>query len=241
MDIGGSSDGSSDYRWTYKVKTNSDGSIQRFKARLVARGFRQQAGIDYHETFSPVARFDSIRTILSIAASRNLKLQQFDIKTAFLHGELDETIFMKQPKGYEDGTKRVCRLNRSIYGLKQASRCWNNRFTTVLNRFGLFPTDTDPCVFISGDAETHLILTVHIDDGLIAAVNQELINKLLRELKAEFEITTSEISTYLGLQIERLKDGSIFIHQEVYTRKILKRFRMEEANAVVKAIAHEFP
>lgn len=88
-----------DNRWTYKVKTNNDGSIQRFKARLLARGFKQQAGVDYHETFSPVARFNSIRTILSVAASRNLKLQHFDIKTAFLHGELEETIFMKQPKG----------------------------------------------------------------------------------------------------------------------------------------------
>jgi len=113
----------------------------------VTRRFKQQADIDYHETFSPVARFDSIRIILSIAASRNLKLQQFDIKTAFLHGKLEEIIYMKQPLGYEDGTGRVCRLNRSIYGLKPASRCWNNCFTETLSHFGLNPTDVDSCVF----------------------------------------------------------------------------------------------
>lgn len=107
--------------------------MKRFKARLVARSFKQIAGVDYHETFSPVTIFDLIQIILSVAASKNMYLQQFDVKTAFLYGKIDETIYMQQPKGYEDGTKRVCRLNRSLYGLKQASRCWNHRFT---NRIG---------------------------------------------------------------------------------------------------------
>lgn len=132
--------------WIYKIKQNCDGSVKRFKARLVARDFKQIAGIDYHETFSPVTRFDSIRMILSIAASKNMYLQQFDVKTAFLYGESDETIYMQQPKGYEDGTKRVCRLNRSLYGLKQASRCWNYRFTVVLGKFGLSNEGRPVCV-----------------------------------------------------------------------------------------------
>lgn len=168
-----------DNRWTYKLKINSDGNIQRFKARLVARGFKQTAGVEYHETFSPVARFDSIRTILSITASNKMYLQQFDVKTAFLHGELDEVIYMQQPKGYEDGTNRVCKLNRSLYGLKQASRCWNHRFTAVLKKHGLTSTNADYCVFTNGNDRDRLILAIHIDDGLISATNQSSIKKVV--------------------------------------------------------------
>jgi hypothetical protein len=123
-----------DNRWVYKIKRNEDGSVQKYKARLVARGFRQVAGVDYNETFSPVTKFDSIRMILCVAASEKLILRQFDVKTAFLYGNIDEILYMQQPDGYQDGTKRVCKLNRSLYGLKQASRCWNQSFTSVLSR-----------------------------------------------------------------------------------------------------------
>jgi hypothetical protein len=130
-----------DNRWVYKIKRNEDGSVQKYKARLVARGFRQVAGVDYNETFSPVTKFDSIRMILCVAVSEKLILRQFDVKTAFLYGNIDEILYMQQPDGYQDGTKRVCKLNRSLYGLKQASRCWNQRFTSVLSRLGLHPTN----------------------------------------------------------------------------------------------------
>ena len=117
-----------DNRWIYKVKTKVDGSVDKFKARLVAKGYSQKAGIDYNETFSPVARFDTIRAVLSVPVSEKLKLMTFDVKTAFLYGTLDEIIYMKQPQGYEDGTDRVCKLTKSLYGLKQSPRCWNKRF-----------------------------------------------------------------------------------------------------------------
>lgn len=107
-----------DNRWVYKIKYSLNGEIDRYKARLVVRGVTQEYGVDYNETFSPVVKFSSLRTILAIAAALNLKLKQFDVKTAFLHSDLDEEIYMKQPKGFDDGTNKVCRLMKSLYGLK---------------------------------------------------------------------------------------------------------------------------
>jgi len=190
----------------------------------------QKRGVDYHETFSPVVKFDSIRIILALAASRNIRLQQFDIKTVFFNGKLRETIYMKQPEGYEDGTKNVCRLERSLYGLKQASKCWHERFTTFLKKFNLKPTTADPCVFIDHEEESTLILAIYIGDGLIAAMDVTVMNALFTELEREFEVTTSTLSLFLGFQIERCKDGSIFLHQTGYARKVLERFNMTDAN-----------
>ena len=152
-----------------KLKLNNNGSAQRFKARLVAISFKQIVGIDYHETFSPVARFDSIRTILFITASNKMHLQQFDVKTAFLYGELDEVIYMQQPKGYEYGSNRVCKLNRSLYDLKQESRCWNHRFTEILKKHG--PHSPVLTIVYLQNNQDRLILTIYIDDGLISATN----------------------------------------------------------------------
>lgn len=200
-----------DYKWTYKLKRDSDGNVQRYKARLVARGFRQREGIDYHETHSPVVRFDSIRIILAIAASGSKTIQQFDVKTAFLYGNIDEAIYMRQPEGYEDGTTRVYKPKRSLYGLKQVSRCWNRRFIDFLQKFNLEATSADPCVFISKERE--ILLAIYIDDGLIIADNRKQIYQMLGELQKEFEITHGEANMFLGLQIERTLGGNIFFHQ----------------------------
>lgn len=107
-------------RWVFRVKRDANGEIQQYKARLIARGFSQREGIDYNETFNHVARFDTIRAVLSVAANENLKMAQFDVKTAFLNGILDEEIYMDQPEGFEDETNRVCKLQKSLYGLKQS-------------------------------------------------------------------------------------------------------------------------
>ena len=114
-------------KWVFKVKTNADGSTERFKARLVAQGYTQKEGLDYDETFSPVVRSESIRSVISLACKEGLKLHQMDVTTAFLNGELDQVIYMKQPEGFAaDGQEHlVCRLKKSLYGLKQSSRCWN--------------------------------------------------------------------------------------------------------------------
>lgn len=128
-------------RWVYKIKKDTNIRIIRYKARLVAKGNNQKEGIDYTETFSPVVRFASIRVILTMDANKNLILKQFDI-TAFLHGEIKEEIYTEQPKGFEDGTGRVCKVQKSLYGLKQSSRCCNKRFTQFLLKYG-FVTKAD--------------------------------------------------------------------------------------------------
>lgn len=221
-----------DNKWTFKLKRLGNGNVHRHRARLVARGFSQRKGIDYEETFSPVVRFDSIRAMLNIAASENLELQQIDVKTAFLYGNIEEDILMKQPEGYDDGTGRVCKLRRSLYGLKQSFRCWNKCFTDFLQSFNLKPTESDPCVFTSQKNGQRLILAIYIDDGLIMSKNALLIDNLLSELQKKFEITSGKASLFLGLQIERGIDGSIFLHQKMYAEKVLDRFHMREANSV---------
>ena len=115
-------------KWVFKCKLGEDGSILRHKAHLVAQGYSQRPGLDYKETFSPVARFESVRAVLALAAQMDLKIHQMDVATAFLNGELQELVYMNQPKGFVENGKEemVCRLRRSIYGLKQSPRCWNS-------------------------------------------------------------------------------------------------------------------
>ena len=157
-----------DNKWVYRVKTDVDGSPCKVKARLVARGFSQKAGYDYDDLFAPVARFDTLRTVLSVAASQHLYLHQFDVKTAFLYGFLKNVIYMKQPEGFDDGSGRVCKLVRSLYGLKQAPRCWNLRFVQVLQNLQFKQSHADPCLFIKKKASSILIIALYVDDGLVA-------------------------------------------------------------------------
>lgn len=136
-------------KWIYKTKLDADGNIERYKARLVAQGFNQKYGIDYDETFSPVVRFESIRTVIALAANYALKVHQMDVKTAFLNGELKEEIFMKQPEGFVSKGEEnlVCKLQRSIYGLKQSARCWNTELDNQLKKMEFIQSKSDPCIY----------------------------------------------------------------------------------------------
>ena len=138
-------------KWVYKVKKNADGSVEQYKARLVTQGFTQKFGIDYDETFCPVVRFESVRTVIALAVQNGLKLHQMDVATAFLNGELKEEVYMKQPEGFETVGQEnlVCRLKRSIYGLKQSSRCWNSVLDKRLKKMGFVQTDSDPCIYMA--------------------------------------------------------------------------------------------
>lgn len=221
-----------DNKWVFKTKSNPDDSIERYKARLVARGFNQQHGIDYEETFSPVVRYDSIRTLFAIAAAKKLKMRQFDVKTAFLNGDLEENVYMKQPVGFSDNTNKVCKLRKSLYGLKQSSRCWNQKFKDFIEKFGFKSSKADPCVFVKLDETNTVILCIYVDDGMIFGNSDEIIDKIIEHLKQKFEIEVVEAVCFLGIEIDRLDDGSIFVHQAAYARKVIRKFNMENCNPV---------
>lgn len=219
-------------RWVLRIKTKADGKIDRFKARLVAKGYAQKYGIDYDETFSPVARFDTIRTVLAVAANEQLKLKQFDVKTAFLYGKLNDEIYMTQPDGFNDGSGRVCKLNKSIYGLKQSPRCWNARLVNFLTKTGLKQSIADPCLFVRNQQGRKLVVAIYVDDGLIAGSDDKLIDEFITQLKNEFQITVSQLENFLGMQIVQKEDGTILVHQSSYVQKIIDRFNMTNANKV---------
>jgi hypothetical protein len=175
-------------RWVYKTKLNSDGSVDKNKARLVIKGFAQKAGVDYDQTFSPVARSGTIRSVIAVAANEGMDLMQFDVSTAFLYGSLDEVIYMEQPEGYHDGTNKVCKLLRSLYGLKQAPRCWNKRIGEFLKKQGFEQSEADPCLFTKTTANGKIILAIYVDDGLIAFNNKSDVMEFVTMLQNEFKV-----------------------------------------------------
>lgn len=170
-------------KWVFKIKKCPTDTSIRFKARLCAKGFSQKVGTDFGEIFSPLVRYDSIRVLLAIAAHEDLEIGQFDIKTAFLYGKLEEDIYMQIPEGIEaDRNGMVCKLNRSLYGLKQAARCWNQRFSHVLKEFNLKPSDADQCVFYGHFNGEKVYIALYVDDGFIMTSSQRLLNKILNAL-----------------------------------------------------------
>ena len=209
-----------DCKWTYKLKRHANGNVQRHKARLVARGFQQREGIDYQETHSPVVRFDLIRAILAVATPEQIK--QFDVKTAFLYGNIDEEIYVQQPEGYSDVTGKVCKLRRSLYGLQQSSHEIQLK-SSRRRRVRVLKSIQKPKSYFG--YSIYRRRTGHREGSTPH-------RQTLAELKTEFEITHNDVNLFLGMHIEREADGSIFLHQETYARRVRERFRVEHANPV---------
>ena len=219
-------------KWVFKVK--DDG---RYKARLVAKGFSQRKGLEYDEIFSPVVRHTSIRILLAIVASHDLELEQLDVKTAFLHGDLEEAIYMKQPEGFVvDGKENwVCRLKKSLYGLKQSPRQWYKRFDSFMLSLGFDRSIKDACVYFKHLKNGYWVyLLLYVDDMLIASKDKAEIDRLKSKLKAEFEMKDlGEARKILGMEIHRdRKLGLLRLSQKEYIQKVLARFSMEGAKAI---------
>ena len=175
-------------KWLFKIKHASDGSIEKYKARFVARGFSQKEGIDYEETFAPVARYTSVRTILAIAASKGWKVHQMDVKTVFLNGKIEE-VYIEQPEGFSthDSKTRVCKLKKALYGLKEAPRVWYERLDNYLMKLGYSKNEADPNLYFKIDGDDMIILVLYVDDLLITG-EEHLIKKCKQELTAEFDM-----------------------------------------------------
>lgn len=221
-------------KWVLRTKLKSDGSFDRYKARLVARGFSQTSGVDYHETFSPVVRYESVRLIIALAATLDMDICQFDVKTAFLYGDLNEEIFMAQPEGYEDGSGRVCLLKKSLYGLKQASRQWNRKFHSFLTSYGLIRSEADHSVYFSSTKTSAIILGLYVDDGLLCCSSKAVMKSLLKEMRQLFEIQIGSPDCFVGLEIKRDREKKVIqVSQRGYIERILKRFNMSECKPVV--------
>jgi len=178
-------------KWIFKHKFHSDGSLARHKARWVVRGFSQQHGIDYDETFSPVVKPATIRTVLSLAVSRHWPIRQLDVKNAFLHGHLDETVYCQQPPGFADPSHPdyVCLLQKSLYGLKQAPRAWYQRFATYIRQLGFVPSVSDTSLFVYKDGASTAYLLLYVDDIVLTASSTDLLLSIIGRLHAEFAMT----------------------------------------------------
>lgn len=215
-------------KWVFKRKLNLDGSIERYKARLVARGFEQRPGQDFLETFAPVARYDSIRILIAIAAQLDLVYEQFDVTTAFLYGTLEEEVYIHPPSGMNLGPNKALRLIKGLYGLKQAPRIWSHKFKEEIEKIGFNMLKSDNCVF---KHDKGIYLCIYVDDGLILARDRRDIQQVIKQLKQVFNIRVVQNTTFVGLEIEKIENGFL-IHQESFALRILERFKMQDCSTV---------
>ena len=189
-------------RWVYKLKISPKKEVERFRARIVLKGYSQRKNIDYKELYALVCRFEVIRYILRIALRENLVSYQCDVKVAFLNSDIDVPLYMDQPEGFEENNDLVCFLIRAIYGARQSPRCFYKRMKTILSNLGLKQSSTDPCVFFGNKAH-RLILALHVDDSVVVGKSEGVIISFLNELKHHLEMTYKPLEKFLGLQIER--------------------------------------
>ncbi|MCH80563.1 retrovirus-related Pol polyprotein from transposon TNT 1-94 [Trifolium medium] len=210
-------------KWVYRVKYKADGSIERYKARLVAKGYNQGEGLDFFDTFSPVAKLTTVRTLLAIASIKQWNLHQLDVNNAFLHGDLEEDVYMNIPNGVES-TKpgQVCKLLKSIYGLKQASRMWYEKLTSLLLQEGYTQSTSNYSLFTLANDKDFTALLVYVDDIILAGTSLVEFDRIKYILNDKFKIKDlGSLKYFLGLEVAQSREG-INISQRKYCLDLLK-------------------
>jgi hypothetical protein len=227
-------------KWIFKVKRGKQGQVEKFKARLCVRGFEQQKGIDFEEVFSPVMRHNSLRTLLSLAAVHDYEIKQMDVRTAFLHGELEEDVFIYAPEGSGYPPNVILKLDKSLYGLKQAPRVFNTTLNDHIQQMGFKRLDTDPCVYIKETANGPIYLAVYVDDLLIIGKDVDEIDVIKADLSKKFEMDDrGDASFILGMSIERDRAArTLELTQAQYASEVVARFKMNNSKCKQRIPIH---
>ena len=221
-------------KWVYKIKHKADGSIERYKARLVAKGYAQTYGIDYEETFAPVAKMATVRTVIAVAAAKGWYMHQMDVKNAFLHNELQEEVYVEQPPGYVDAghPDYVCRLRKALYGLKQAPRAWHERIADYLMHIGFHISHADHSLYVCKSDVGIVLITIYVDDLIIVGDSETKIENVKGLLKEEFEMKDlGELRYFLGIEVIRTADG-IWLSQRQYALDMLSKYGMADCKPI---------
>ncbi|EPZ36131.1 hypothetical protein O9G_005796 [Rozella allomycis CSF55] len=222
-------------KWVFKTKYNERGEVEKYKARLVAQGFKQVKGVDYEETFSPVAKLNSIRIILAIASAEKLHVHQLDVLTAYLNSEITHEVYMKQPTGFVESGKEnlVCKLKRGLYGLKQGGYEWNITIDASLKSIGYVKCEKDWGIYTKVTNGKRILLALYVDDILLAAPDNNSIENEKHLLKQLYNMKDmGEAKWILGMEITKTPEGTYSLSQVNYIEKLLQKFNMSEANSI---------
>jgi hypothetical protein len=219
-------------KWVYKLKRDEQGVIVKHKARIVAKGYLQQPGIDYDEAFAPVARMESVRMLLAVAAQKGWLVHQMDVKSAFLNGELKEEVYVRQPPGFvaagHEG--KVLRLKKALYGLHQAPRAWNAKLDSTLRELGFTRCASEHGMYIKGAAASRVVVGVYVDDLIITGARPADVEVFKEQMRRLFKMSDlGLLSFYLGLEVKQGRDA-IMLGQAAYARKLLEKAGMGTCN-----------
>ncbi|CAM8947906.1 unnamed protein product [Rhodiola kirilowii] len=217
-------------KWIFKNKSDEQGNITRNKAMLVAQGYTQIEGVDFDETFAPVARLEAIRLLLGLTCHLKFKLFQIDVKSAFLNGLLNDEVYVAQPKGFKDPHHpgHVYRLKKALNGLKQAPRAWYECLTKFLINHGYVRGGVDKMLFVKHTKSDFIITQIYVDDIVFGSSNQKMVDKFVEQMQSKFKMSmVGEMCYFLGLQVKQKADG-IFISQSKYARNLIKKFDLEK-------------
>ncbi|XP_055840140.1 uncharacterized protein LOC129907788 isoform X2 [Episyrphus balteatus] len=228
-------------KWVFATKRNADGEVEKYKARLVAQGCFQKENVDYFETYSPVLRHPTIRLILALGVQNQLFINHIDIAAAYLNGDLEEEVYMHQPEEFVDQNQpeKICKLKKSLYGLKQAGRDWNRKINDVLVSIGFVRCKTDSCVYVLRNSQHMSIIGLYVDDLVIAYSSEAVFSDIMQNLNSHVEaIDRGPIKFYLGMEIERDgPQGSIAVHQRRYIEDLLTHWGMENCKPASTPLA----